>query len=351
MGKTVNKQKVWISLLCLLLMLCVLVSCNDSYTLLNAVTTEQLIPCPDEIAYGTYTLLGEACQALYQQLIEQFDLNENKFELVPFSSEAQRKLTVGDGEISFRFTAPQKFCRDVETAQLTLSDDFEFDEIKMLFHSTNGLFFEYYRNGERCLLQGANAALHFSDLIAQGQFYDIFDPLMAEAIVGLVPPSVSGGEPLVSHAFPAIPDAIVLYVDGRSVSLEGIEKAVVFEIISPMIAADLRNTFVTQGSSAVPALETVKGRAFVELRYHRPQTYAAEDAPEGAGTRTYESLLLAFGVCGDVNTHMCDSEDYHVIYMRDGQYDWMGSYNRHITSTPEFMTLYAYMYMRVCFEA
>ena len=348
---------VVIGVLLLFLIIVALVACDHKeYVLLESTETDQTVPCPDEIVYGSHTLSGESVSELYELFVSRLDLDGNKFEPHTFYSEEQRQLIERNCAVfSLRFHAPYKVSRALAAERLNISQAFEFDEIKILLHQASGLFLEYYLDGELCMFESA-AALRHSDFVApQEEKQQFFDSTMAESIIGLMPPSVSDDEPVISNTFPAIPDSIVLYVDGNAAVLQGMEKAVVFEMISKFFAAEVGvggGGFMAQGSSAVPALEIIKGRVFVELRYNKPQKYVAdtiEESPFGnsVATLTYESLLLGFNVCGSDETH---ESDCHIVYMKDGKYDWWGSYNRHRSYPPELTSLYAYMFMRVCFE-
>jgi len=355
--KLFTRKRIGILIGILLLgLICVAcIACNNKYVLLDSIKADRLLPCPDEIVYGSYALSGNEAGELYELLVEQFDLDENKFEPHTFDSESKRKLVRRNcAVLSFRFQTPRKISQDLEAEKFNVSEAFEFDEIKILLHQVNGLFLEYYLDGELYMFESA-AALRHCDFVVNGNFSGLFERKMAESIIGLMPPSVSDDEPVISNVFPAIPDSIVLYVDGNSVVLSDMEKVMVFEMISSLLAKEVRagaDTFVSQSASSIPALEIVKERVFVELRYNKPQKYVAdtiEETPFGnsVATLTYESLLLGFNVCGSDETH---ESDCHIVYMKDGKYDWWGSYNRHRSYPPELTSLYAYMYMRVCFE-
>ncbi|MBE6605302.1 MAG: hypothetical protein E7639_06340, partial [Ruminococcaceae bacterium] len=332
----IRKKGFVIGVLLLLLMIVALVACDHKkYDLLESTETDQLVPCPEEIVYGSYALSGESVSELYELLVSRLDLDGNKFEPHTFYSEAQRQLIERNCAVfSLRFHAPYKVPLALAAERLNISQAFEFDEIKILLHQANGLFLEYYLDGELCMFESA-AALRHSDFVApQEGKQQFFDSTMAERIIGLLPTSVSDDEPVISNTFPAMPDSIVLYVDGNAAVLQGMEKAVVFEMISKFFAAEVGvggGGFVAQGFSTVPALEIIKGRVFVELRYNKPQKYVADTIVEGpfgssVSDVTYESLLLGFNVCGSDETH---ESDCHIVYMKDGKYDWWGSYNRH----------------------
>ena len=335
----------------LLLIACLLVACNGKYRLSKSVTVTQLVPPPDEIVYGSHSLSGDACETLYRLLTDRLELDENNFELYTFDSAARRKLLVQNcAEISLCFNTPRKLQKNIEAAHLSLSEDFEFDQIKILLHQVNGLFLEFYLDGELYLFQGELAVLHHTDLVVQNKYTGFFDSTMAESIIGLLPHTVSNEEPVVSNAFPAMPDSIVLYANGNAVTLQQMEKIMVFEMISSLLAKEVKagsDAFVSQEASSIPALETVKGRVFVELRYNKPQKYVADTIEESSwgnsiSTVTYESLLLGFNPCNDEH----GLNDHHIIYKKDGKYDWWPSYNRHRSSPPELTPLYAYVYLR-----
>ena len=70
-----KKASVFIGITFLLLAVVLLTACDDTYQPLESINAEQLIPCPDEIVFGSHTLSGEARRALYDLFVDQFDLD------------------------------------------------------------------------------------------------------------------------------------------------------------------------------------------------------------------------------------------------------------------------------------
>ncbi|MBE6605303.1 MAG: hypothetical protein E7639_06345 [Ruminococcaceae bacterium] len=321
----------------------------------NTETTDKLLYCPDEITCYvndfTYTVEQDDCQAVFDLVMSAVAFDEQKIQLCG-SGQDRIEGYIYDGGISFElnFNKIQRLEKEIENESLILSENFIFDSIKFTLwpelHEPQ-IIMQYFLNGKCHMFDEESSALCIKCDIN----YPALNKALAKKLIGLVPHTAGDMTPLASSVFPAKPDSIMLYVEGRAVEVTGAEKEAVYAIVSDVFAGT--TVYNTRDYAEFSALEKLQGRVMLELRYARVQQYVPDGTTDEtkvsgayAGT-VYQSLLLSWGVEEQHLYPFPCNTDFHVAINTDGVYNWTENYYTHHTYQPQLTPLYAYVRLRV----
>lgn len=348
-----RKKTIFIILLALLGIALVIIVLRNIPT-----KTEALFPAPDKIVcfYNgeEYVLTGEQSRQLFE-LFAKFEPKGDNILSKSLEGELRDHADAPTPEfytdtlaLEFRYSFPKKYTGGFGTKHPTEEDTVTFDKIVMLYKGGE-LLFDYYNNRRRCDLYGdenMHSMLSSISMIGFPAFLRRMEQCVVDNLMDTTLWQVESTDPAVSDMFPAMPDSVLLHIDGRTAKLKGkdLEK-----MHSALVLACSGGTISHSQSGPARfgyAIGTAEQSVLVELRYNRRQKFVPDPIPDeqkygvavyrAYANKEYDSLIFAWGGEGDELSHTTGGcEDMHIFLNLDGSYDWWRKNNSHIGVPPE----------------